>query len=146
MSARLGVLHIADAAKCPKEGHIWLMSMPSLERRLALQGLGGSVVEDEHRCGHRLTLEPCRHALGLHHGSSHADHHLGPPLHHAILLWRVQRGVVSHHTLIRAVCSELYRSQFVAAISPQRAELLAALGLRAHLGLLNHRRCFVLAR
>ena len=131
---------MADAAKCPEEGHIWLVSMPSLERRLALQGLGGSAVEDEHRRGYRPTSEPCWHAFGLHHGSSHADHCLVPPLHHAILLWRVRRGVVSHHTLTRAVRSELHRSEFAAAISPQHTELLAALNFHTHLELLD-RRC-----
>ena len=85
---------MADAAKCPKEGHIRLVSMPSLEQRLALQGLGGRMVEDKHRRGHRLSLELHRHLLSLHHGSSHADHRLVLPLHHAILLWRVRRGAV----------------------------------------------------
>ena len=78
---------MADTAKCPEEGHIRLASMPSLERRLALQGLGGRAVEDEHRRGHCLSLELCWHAFGFHHGSSHADHRLVPPLHHAVLLW-----------------------------------------------------------
>ena len=55
-------------------------------------------------------------------------------------------SVVSHHTLIRAVHSELHRSEFTAAISPQHAELLAALGLRARLELLDRRRRFVLTR
>ena len=50
------------------------------------------------------------------------------------------------HTLIRAVRNELHRSEFAAAISPQHAELLANLGLRAHLELLDHRRRFILAR
>jgi hypothetical protein len=54
--------------------------------------------------------------------------------------------VVSHHTLIRAVHSELYQSEFTGAISPQHVELLAALGLRAHLELLDRRRRFILAR
>ena len=39
---------------------------------------------------------------------SHADHHLVPSLHHAILLWRVRRGVLAHHTLIRVVRSEVH--------------------------------------
>ena len=52
---RLGVLHKDDAAKCPKERHIWLASMPRLEWRLALRGLGGRAVEDKHRRGHRLS-------------------------------------------------------------------------------------------
>ena len=52
---------------------------------------------------------------------------------------------MSYHALIHAVCSELYRSEFTATISPQHAELLAAFGLRAHLELLDHRRRFVLA-
>ena len=37
---RLGVLHMADAAKCPEEGHIRLASMPSLERCLARCAVG----------------------------------------------------------------------------------------------------------
>ena len=94
-------------------------------------------VEDEHRRGHRLSLELCRHNFGLHHGSSHADHRLVSPLHHAILLLQVRRGVVSHHTLIRAVRNELHRSEFAAAISPQYAQLLVALRLRARLELLD---------
>ena len=53
--------------------------------------------------------------------------------------------MVSHHTLIHAIRSELHRSEFTATISPQHAELLAALGLRAHLELLNRRRRFVLS-
>ena len=88
----------------------------------------------------------CRHAFSLHHGSSHADHRLVLPLHYAILLWRVRRGVVSHHTLICVVRSELHRSEFAVVISPQHAELLAALALHAHLELLDRRRRFVLAR
>ena len=122
------------------------MPISSFEWHLALQGLGGRAVEDGHCRGHRLTLEPYRHALGLHHGSSHADHRLVPPLHHAILLWRVWRGVVSHHTLIHVVRSKLHRSEFVTAISPQHAELLATLGLHAHLELLDRCRRFVLVR
>ena len=137
---------MADAAECSEEGHAWLTPIPSFERRLTHQGLGRRAVEDEHRRGHRHTLEPYRHVFGLHHGSGHADHHLVPSLHHAILLWRVRRGVVSHHTLIRIVRSELHRSEFAAAISPQHVELLAALGFRAHLELLDCRRRFVLAR
>ena len=136
---------MADAAECLEEGHARLAPIPSFKRCLARQGLGRRAVEDEHRHGHYLTLEPCRHSIGLHHRSSHADHHLVPALHHVILLWRVRRGVVSHHTLIRAVRSELNRSEFAAAISPQHAELLAALGLRAHLELLDRRQRFVLA-
>ena len=54
--------------------------------------------------------------------------------------------MVSHHTLIHAVRSELHRSEFTTAISPQHVEFLAALSLRAHLELLDHRRRFVLAR
>ena len=52
---------------------------------------------------------------------------------------------MSHHTLICAVRSELHRSEFAATINPQYAELLATLGLRAHLELVDHRRRFVLA-
>ena len=48
-------------------------------------------------------------------------------------------------TLIHAVRSELHRSEFAAAISPQHAKLLAALGLHAHLELLDRHRHFVLA-
>ena len=53
---------------------------------------------------------------------------------------------MSHHTLIRTVRSELHRSEFTAAISPQYTELFAALGLHTHLELLDHRRHFILAR
>ena len=90
--------------------------------------------------------EPYRHAFGLHHASGHADHCLVPLLHHTILLWRVRRCVVLPHTLIRAVFSELHRSEFATVISPQHAELLTVLGLRAHLELLDRRCRFILAR
>ena len=40
----------------------------------------------------------------------------------------------------------LHRSEFAAVINPQHVDLLAALGLYAHLELLDHRRRFVLAR
>ena len=53
--------------------------------------------------------------------------------------------MVSHHTLIRAVRSELHRSEFVIAISPQHVQLLAALHLRARLELLDRLRRLVLA-
>ena len=64
---RLCLSDVANAVECPEDGHARLASMPSLERHLPLQGLGGCTVEDEHRRGHRLTLEPCWHAFGLHH-------------------------------------------------------------------------------
>ena len=111
----------ADAAECSEEGHARLVPIPSFERRLALQGLGGRAIEDEHCRGHRLTLDPCRHAFGLHHGSSHTDHCLVLSLYHALLLWQVWRGVVSHHTLISAVRCEFHRSEFATAVSPQHA-------------------------
>ena len=57
----------------------------------------------------------------------------------------MQRGVLSHHTLFHAVRSKLHRSEFATAISSQHAELLAALGLRACLELLDRRRRFILA-
>ena len=128
---------MADTANDLEEGHARLVPISSFERRLARQGLGRSAVEDECRCGHCLTLEPCQYAFGLHHGSSHANHRLVPSLYHTILLWRVQRGVVSPHTLIRAVRNELHRSEFATTISPQHAQLLVALRLRVRLELLD---------
>ena len=41
--------------------------------------------------------------------------------------------------MIRAVRSELHRSEFTAPINPQHVELLATLGLRARLELLDRR-------
>ena len=78
---------MADAAERSEEGHARLAPILSFERRLTLQGLSGRAIEDEHHRGHRLTLEPCRHAFSLHHGLSHVDHRLVSLLHHAILLW-----------------------------------------------------------
>jgi hypothetical protein len=90
--------------------------MPYLEGCLIVDALGGRLIEDERRCGDSFPSEPTQHGHGFYHTPFHAQDGSIMPLHHPILLQRVEGSEVTLDVVVDAVVEEVMRFELVVVI------------------------------
>jgi hypothetical protein len=106
-------LDVGDAAKRAEVVDGGNLAVPSLVRRLAVEGTRWGAVEDVDRCRHSLTPEVAGQPLRLEDASSHGDHALIPLLHNPILLRGVRGGELALDAALGAVAPELHGGEFL---------------------------------